>query len=102
MSFLKKLFSPRNDPPFYWIYVQCDQCGEMLRTHVNLHNDLSIRYGESERDNAYFTRKRIIGSHRCFRPIDVELTFDSKRNLLDQQIQGGRFISEEEFNAGQG
>jgi hypothetical protein len=64
-----------------------------------MRNDLSIQYGETEKEDVYFTRKRVIGSQGCFNPIDVELTFDRDRRLMDKQITGGRFISQEEYAA---
>ena len=79
------------------MYVECDRCHEKIRFHVDMRNDLSIQYGESEKEDVYFTRKRIIGSQGCFQAIDVELTFDKNRRLMDQQITGGRFISQEEY-----
>jgi hypothetical protein len=100
LNFFKKLFSRRSDSSLFWVYVQCDHCGEKLHTHVNLHHDLSIRYGATEKDDVYFTRKRIIGRDRCFKPIEIELTFDSQRRLVDRQIQGGQFISLDEFPEG--
>ena len=104
MNFLKNLFSnlmasSRKESHLYWVYVECGQCNEKLRIHVDLRNDLSIQYGETDKDDTYFTRKRIIGSTGCFTPIDVELTFNKDRRLVDQQITGGRFISEEEYTA---
>jgi hypothetical protein len=33
-----------------------------------------------------------MGSGRCFQQIEVELTFDANRRLLDKQVQGGTFI----------
>ena len=87
-----------NDSSVYWLYVKCDRCGEKLRSRVNLHNDLSIHYSETEGNNIYFCRKAIIGSERCFFPIEIELTFDHQRNLVDRKIHGGQFISEEEFH----
>ena len=104
MSFLKDLFSrftaggPK-DAHLYWVYVQCDRCQEKIRFHVDMRNDLSIQYGESEKEDVYFTRKRVIGRQGCFQAIDVELTFDRDRRLVNQQITGGRFISEETYNA---
>ena len=105
MSFLKDFFSrltssTGKDSHLYWIYVQCDRCQEKIRFHVDLRNDLSIQYGETEKEDVYFTRKRIIGRQGCFQAMDVELTFDKDRRLLDKQISGGRFISEEAYNAG--
>ncbi len=81
----------------YWLYVQCDRCAEKIRTRIDLRNDPSVRYGETDRDTTYFCRKAIMGSGRCFQQIEVELTFDSRRQLIDQQIQGGKFIDEEEY-----
>ena len=87
-----------NDSSAYCLYVKCDHCGERLRTRVNLDKDLSIHYSETDGSNTYFCRKVIIGSERCFFPIEVELTFDHQRSLVDKQIQGGQFISEAEFH----
>lgn len=81
----------------YWLYVQCDRCGEKIRSRVDLRNDLSIRYGDSERDAAYFCHKTVVGSGRCFQKIEVDLTFGGHRQLVDWQIRGGKFIGEEAF-----
>jgi hypothetical protein len=62
-----------------------------------MHNDLSIQYGETDKDNVYFVHKQLLGRERCFKPIDVELTFDNRRNLIDRQMSGGLFIPAEEF-----
>ncbi len=102
MNLLKKLaslFTPegRRDTYAYWLYVQCDRCGEKIRTRVDLRNDLSIHYGETDRDTTYYCRKTIIGSGCCFQQIEAELTFDTRRQLIDQQIRGGKFIGEEEY-----
>jgi hypothetical protein len=42
--------------------------------------------------SGYICRKVIVGSQRCYQPIDVSLTFDSRRRLVDKQITGGQFI----------
>jgi hypothetical protein len=104
LSFLKDLVSrltssTGKDSNLYWVYVQCDRCQEKIRFHVNIRNDLSIQYGETEKEDSYFTRKCVIGSQGCFKAIDVELTFDRDRRLVDRQITGGRFISQEEYTA---
>jgi hypothetical protein len=109
MGLLKKLsdlFSPpggrseRRDEAGYWIAVRCKRCGETLRTRVNLHNDLSIEYGEGEGDTTYFCRKVLIGDKLCFQRVEVELTFDSQRKLVDRQITGGEFVDGEEGRPG--
>ncbi|KPK90090.1 MAG: hypothetical protein AMJ88_16660 [Anaerolineae bacterium SM23_ 63] len=83
----------------YWVYIRCDDCGEKLRTRIDLDFDLSDQYNDTEDEINYFCRKTLIGSERCFSPIEVKLTFDEQRRLIDKKIQGGQFISEEEYQA---
>lgn len=80
----------------YWVIVRCNRCGETLRTRVDLHNDLSIEYGEREGDTTYFCRKTLIGDKLCFQRVEIELTFDGQRRLIDRQITGGQFVDGEE------
>jgi hypothetical protein len=84
------------DKAGYWIAVRCNRCGETLRTRVNLHNDLSIDYGEGGGETTYFCRKVLIGDKLCFQRVEVELTFDAQRNLVDRRITGGEFLNDEE------
>jgi hypothetical protein len=96
---LSEFFAPVGRPTAstLWVYVQCNRCGEKIGTRLNLHNDLSVQYGKFDKHNIYFIRKKLIGRERCFYPIDVELTFDNRRQLTDRKIQGGKFITEKEF-----
>lgn len=98
---LASLFAPREarDRYAWWLYVQCDRCGEKLRTRIDLRNDLSVQYGEVDGKVTYFCRKTLTGSGRCFQPIEAGLTFDAGRRLIERQIRGGRFLSEEEYLA---
>jgi hypothetical protein len=103
MSFFKKIaqmVSPPADSNVYWVYAKCHRCGEKLSARVNMSNDLSIKYGEKEKEDTYFCRKVIMGSGKCFQRIEVELTFDKNRNLLNREIQGGQFIDEVEYSSG--
>ena len=101
MSFLKKLgamFSPASsDDRSLWLYVKCDKCGEILKGRVDLHNDLSVQYGDSGSGMSYYCRKVFVGSKRCYKPIEVELYFDKNRRLMNEDIKGGETVSEEEY-----
>jgi hypothetical protein len=97
MGFLQKLggfFSakPAEDQVSYYLKVKCNRCGEEIQVRINLYNDLSIEYDESGNTSGYICRKVIVGSQRCYQPIDISLTFDSKRKLVDKQITGGLFV----------
>jgi hypothetical protein len=102
MSFLKNLRSlfsaPTGDRRSLWLYVKCEKCGEILKGRVDLHNDLSAQYNQSGSESSYYCRKVFIGSNRCYRPIEVELTFDKNRRLVNEEIKGGVFVGEEDFN----
>jgi len=93
MGFLKKLFSggasARPERHYYTFHVTCNRCGEIIAGRVDIENDLSLEY-EDDRP-VYFVRKGLLGNNRCFQQIEVELKFDSSRQLLDQQITGGQF-----------
>jgi hypothetical protein len=103
MGFLKKLSryllspQPRTERALY-LFVQCNKCGEKLRARVDLWNELSPEYEGSSEDAASFQcRKVLIGEKRCYQPIELRLKFDRHHKLIDQQIFGGKFIEEEEF-----
>ena len=103
MGFFKKVASLLSATPTdmetLGIYVRCDKCGEAIGTRIHLRHDLSPVYGEGEQGGVYFVRKTLVGSKRCFQPIEVELTFDANRKVVAREITGGQFITEEEYEA---
>jgi len=97
MGLMKKLSSLFTGSPkdnSFWISVKCGRCGEIIRTRVDLNNDLSAEYGEGEGETTYFCRKVLIGKKGCYVPIEVELRFDAGRNLIEKQIKGGKFVGD--------
>jgi hypothetical protein len=93
---LSNLVKPRaRTSPAQWVTVRCDRCGETLQARINLYNDLSVEYGEKESDTTYVCRKQLVGEQGCFQRIEVTLTFDAKRLLIDREISGGQFIDEQ-------
>ncbi len=99
MSIFKKftnLFAPgvKSDNAL-WIAVRCKRCGEIIRTRVNLSNDLSPNFEDGQADPTYFCRKTIIGDQGCFQRIEVELSFDARRQLIERKITGGDFVEDQ-------
>ncbi|MCB0165524.1 MAG: hypothetical protein KDI79_14940 [Anaerolineae bacterium] len=79
----------------YWLYVRSRRCKEVIKTRVDLRNDLSQRD-----EGGYFTRKVLTGNNsRCFDRVEVTLIFDDYRRLVDQQISGGEFLTAEAYEA---
>ena len=90
MSFIKNLFgrgSAKPDNRYYVFQVKCKRCGEIIEGRVDLNNDLSL----GDEGDSYIVRKGLIGANRCFQQIEVELKFDSSRQLSERTITGGEF-----------
>ena len=80
----------------YWIYVRCRRCGEVIKTRLDLHNNLT-----PQDEGGYIVHKTLVGNRLCFERIEVTLTFDEQRRLMDREISRGEFITAEEFEAAQ-
>ena len=78
----------------YSLAVQCKRCGEVVRAQVNLSNDLSVEYDQDGKVTSYFCRKLLMGKQRCFQQIEVMLTFDAQRKLVDRKVTDGQFVEE--------
>ena len=99
MGFLKKLFGGDSpDKPLaaaagddgFFVYVQCDHCGAKVRLRIHKQHDLN------NTAEGYIWHKTIV-DNRCFRQIPTVATFDRSFNLINANIEGGRFISREEY-----
>ena len=82
------------DPRGYWVYVRCGRCGEAIKTRIDLSNDLSRL-----EEGGFIVHKTLVGSQRCFERIEVTLTFDGNRRVVEREITHGDFITAEEFEA---
>ena len=90
MSFFKNLFSPsKPKKQYHTLHVKCKRCGEAITARIDLDNDLSL----NDEGNGYLVRKGLMGGNRCFQQIEVQLTFDSNRQMLEQSITGGEFVA---------
>jgi hypothetical protein len=93
---LRSLFSftpsAETDDAVY-IYVECGRCKSRVRVRLDKRHDLSR--GE---EGGYFVRKEIMDS-KCFRLMTAEIAFDGTYRIQSQEVQGGRFITRQEFEA---
>ena len=91
MDFLKHLFhspAPKSRKSYYTFNAKCLRCSEIIEGRVDLDNDLS----QNDEGNGYYARKLLMGGNLCFQQIEVELTFDSSRQLMEKTITGGTFV----------
>jgi len=102
MGFLKllsSLFTPAGLRPTRYVLplrVQCLRCGEIVTGQINLANDLSIEYAENGGQTTFVCRKVLVGegAQRCFQQIEVQLTFNGARKVIDQHVTGGKLLLE--------
>ncbi len=98
MGFLRRLFgggAARQGDEALHLYVKCDRCGAPVHVRVNLFNDLAADYGDTDAEG-YVLSKEVMDD-RCFRLMRVEIQFDTRRRETSREIEGGTFISEEEW-----
>jgi hypothetical protein len=98
---LKASFSPgrasSKDEGIYF-YVRCDRCGDRVRVRLNPGTELQQDFAESGAAAGYSVCKMVV-DQRCFRPIEVTMRFDAGRRELSREVEGGAFLTREEFEA---
>jgi hypothetical protein len=75
-----------------YLYVKCGRCGTPVRVRVNRYHDLQRDYDTGE----MVLRKEIMDD-KCFRLMDAMVRFDARYQVIDREIEGGEFISEEAY-----
>ena len=100
---IKGLFgqSAGGDNGIYY-YIRCDRCGDLVRIRLNPTADLQQEFSANgDFVSGYYVRKMVV-DQRCFRPIEVELRFDSRRHETSREIKGGQFVDADAYTAVRG
>ena len=86
-----------SDSRFLPLYVLSHRCNEPIAGQLDLLNELSL--AEDEEDAAYYGRKVLhtTGERRCFDQVEVLLWFNSNKQLLRQEVIGGRWLEATEY-----
>lgn len=99
MGFIKKLFGGGEKKPSEYVdtrgvyfYARCDNCGTIVKVRADKEYDLS------RQEDGYIWHKTIVDS-RCFRSIPTVVVLDSNYDVVNAEISGGEYVTEEEFNA---
>jgi hypothetical protein len=102
MGFLKKILGQSSsdgradksyvDTQGIYLYVQCNNCGALVRVRADKQYDLIDEGGS-------FTWHKTIVDNRCFRPMPTVVRFDGSYRVVEQEIKGGHYITEEEYDA---
>ncbi len=98
MSFLRRLFGGggrSEDDRGLHLYIKCQRCGTPVHVRIDLNNDLSAEYGDTAAEGYHLIKE--VMDDRCFRLMRAELHFDARRREVSREIEGGTFISHEEY-----
>lgn len=97
MGLFDKLFKkPRStaaEQDILWLYVQCDNCREKVKVRVNPRADLVAESGEMP--GSCYTLHKEAMDDKCYRLIKIYLELDANRNILKQEITGGKYINKD-------
>jgi hypothetical protein len=82
-----------------WVYVRCRRCGEAIQIRADRRYDLASEWrNPGEPGPAYSMHKDIVGD-RCFQRISIDLGFDTRFQIVEQQIEGGELLTAEAYAA---
>ncbi len=104
MGFLARLFgplfgkAPSGGNRYLQVYALSHRCHEAVTGQVDLMNEVSL---EDEGGGGYYVRKVLhtSGRGRCFAEVELELWLDGKKQVVRQEVHGGRWLTAEEYAA---
>ncbi|WP_376789178.1 hypothetical protein [Thermoflexus sp.] len=81
------------DPDAIWLYVQCERCGAPVAVRADRRYDLN----PEEAGTGYVLIKEIMDD-RCFQLMRAEVHLDGRYRVVERTIEGGRFLTPEEYH----
>lgn len=92
---IKSIFSGGSQSKLIDIYIEDDKCGNQMKLLFRKSYDIQKVY-EDNREAAYEIQKMVV-CDKCYNKIELQLEFDKRYNIINQEIKDGKIISEEEF-----
>jgi len=77
-------------------YVRCEHCGEIIRVRADRRSELLQEFDEGV--SGYSLYKDVLGT-RCNRVLRMHVGFDLQYRVTSQDVEGGRFATEEEYRS---
>jgi len=102
MEILKRLFggpgkAARGDDGNALVYyVKGRKCGAITRVRIDKYNELSL-----DDDGENYVARKVVVDNVCYGAVEIELRFDANRNEISRSIEGGTFVTREEYEAWQ-
>jgi hypothetical protein len=97
MNWLRKLLgisgssTSQEEKGLITLYIRCSRCGSIVPVRIRTSSDIS-----RDDDDAPFVRKVVI-DNTCYSRMEMELRFDGAYRIVDRSIQGGEFVTREQW-----
>jgi hypothetical protein len=91
MDFFRGLFGGGSRDDGVYLYVKCNKCAEITRVRISRSSEMRQLFEESDGRSGYAVRKVVVDS-KCFRPIEVNLIYDSGRREVSRDVDGGQIV----------
>jgi hypothetical protein len=77
-----------------YFYVKCGKCGTPVKIRVDRRHDLLRDYERG----GYVLHKEVMDG-TCFQLFNFTVHFDDRYRIVDREIEGGEFITEDEYHS---
>lgn len=100
LDFFKGLFGagPSGGDDGLYYYVKCGRCSSIVQLRVSRSSEMRQLFQESDGMDGYAVRKVVVDA-KCFRPMEVNVTYDRSRRETERQIEGGAFVDRAAYDA---
>ncbi len=92
---IKSIFSGGSQSKLIDVYIEDDKCGNRMKLLFRKSYDIQKVY-EDNREAAYEIKKMVVCDN-CYNKIELNLEFDKRYNITNQEIKDGKIISKEKF-----
>ncbi|WP_286169666.1 hypothetical protein [Halocella sp. SP3-1] len=96
LDFFRDLFKSNNKRNLMFIFIQDNKCGHKIKILLRKSYDISRVY--NDKSVCFRVNKGVI-CNNCYHKINLRIDFDKRYNIVNQEIDGGKVISEEEYNS---
>ena|SRR5690554_4250699 len=93
---IRNIFSSARNSNIIEIFVEDDKCGKKFKILLRKSYEISRVY-ENQGDIKYKVNKVVV-CDKCFNKIIFTLGFGKNYHIISREIEGGKFITEKEFN----
>jgi len=95
----KALKKTKKSHSAFWLYVQCDDCGEKIALRIDKKTDVEINYDRLDKAGAYYILNKEIIGNKCFNMIRTTAYLNRHYEIISNDTVNGKLITKQEYQA---